>query len=35
MKQTTGGFAGGLALLALGIAGAASLSMFVPRPNKS
>jgi MFS transporter, ACS family, tartrate transporter len=35
MKQTTGGFAGGLALLAVGIAGAASLSMFVPRPNKS
>jgi ACS family tartrate transporter-like MFS transporter len=35
MKQTTGGFAGGLALLALGIAGAASLSMFVPRPSNS
>src|SRR5262249_23600495 len=35
MKQTTGGFAGGLALLALGIAGAAALSMFVPRPGNS
>jgi ACS family tartrate transporter-like MFS transporter len=35
MKQTTGGFAGGLALLALGIAGAAALSMFVPRPSNS
>jgi len=35
VKQTTGGFAGGLALLALGIAGAASLSMLVPRPSNS
>ena len=34
MKQVTGGFAGGLALLALGTAGAAALSMFVPRPNE-
>jgi ACS family tartrate transporter-like MFS transporter len=34
MKQITGGFAGGLALLGLGIAGAAALSMLVPRPNK-
>jgi ACS family tartrate transporter-like MFS transporter len=35
MKQTTGGFAGGLTLLALGIAGAASLSMLVPRSSNS
>lgn len=31
MKQATGGFADGLALLALGLAAAASLSMLVPR----
>ena len=31
MKQSTGGFAAGLALLALSIAAAASLSMLVPR----
>jgi len=35
MKQTNGSFAGGLALLALGIAGAAALSMLVPRPTNS
>ena len=35
MKQSTGGFAAGLALLALSIAAAASLSMLVPRATHS
>ena len=35
MKQSTGGFAAGLALLALSIAAAASLSMLVPRTTHS